>query len=372
MGQRRPVRAKRSPRQLRAGPTDDPVLANRRRLAELARAPQIKLATPPLPDGPTVAYAAKLAKIAREAYRIADRTVGAALRDLQRLADEKQDADSDPEAKRKRAAAQNRPHTEAEKRQLSLPLELEDAIDRMQRAEEAYAERLPTTDLAMTAAIATERWSAGVQMRVFQSLGLNPIPLGSKLETARDEWVQANSQLIVSQPREVSQRVGQLVREMVPAGSRWETISARLQEEEGIAERRANLIARDQVAKYNADLTRMQQQAVGFSHYEWRGAMDARERPTHVALEGTIWSWERPPLIGNPGEPIQCRCVAIPVTSAEVMARSKELGEEELIERTAALGPTQRQGPDATPEEVRKRAAREVEAEIKMARRRVQ
>lgn len=370
MGQRRPVRAKRQPRSTRGG-GDDPVLANRRRLAELARAPQPRLERPALPDGPAVAYAAKLVTIARQAYAIADRTVGAAIREQQRLADERTDAVDDDE-RRARARAQNRPHTEAEKRQLSLPFEVETAIQRMDAQAEAYAEQLPTAKLTASTAVAIEKFNAGIQLRVFTALGLQPVPLGTKLAAQRDAWTAANADLIVSQPREVAQRVRDVVREMVPAGSRWETIAKRLAEEEGIAERRAQLIARDQTAKYNADLTRMQQQAVGFSHYEWRGAMDNRERPTHVALEGTVWSWEDPPIIGNPGEPIQCRCVAIPVTSAALQAKASTWSEEEMIARTAALGPTQKQGPDASEADVRKRAAREVAAEVKLAQRKVQ
>lgn len=367
MGQRRPVRAKRQGRPLR-GAADDPVVANRRRLAELARSPQPRMERPPLPDGPTVAYAAKLVTIARQAYAIADRTVGAAIRDQQRLAQQVTDASDDE--RRARAKAQNRPHTEAEKRQLSLPFEVETAIRQMDAQAEAYAEKLPTAKLTAGAAVAIEKFNAGVQLRVFTSLGLQPVPLGSRLAAQRDEWTQVNADLIRSQPREVAQRVRDVVREMVPTGSRWETIAKRLAEEEGIAERRAQLIARDQAAKYNADLTRMQQQAVGFTHYEWRGAMDERERPTHAALEGTVWSWENPPIIGNPGEPIQCRCVAIPVTSAALQAKAATWSEEELIARTAALGPTQQQGPDTSAADIRKRAAREVAAEIAMAGRR--
>lgn len=36
-------------------------------------------------------------------------------------------------------------------------------------------------------------------------------------------------------------------------------------------------------------------------------------RPTHAELEGKIFDWDNPPPEGNPGMPIRCRCVAIPV-----------------------------------------------------------
>jgi len=45
----------------------------------------------------------------------------------------------------------------------------------------------------------------------------------------------------------------------------------------------------------------------------WRGILDARERPEHVAREGKEFSWKNPPDDGHPGEPINCRCTAEPV-----------------------------------------------------------
>lgn len=155
---------------------------------------------------------------------------------------------------------------------------------------------------------------------------------------------------------------------MVENGSRWETIAKQLEKELEITKNRAQLIARDQVSKYNAALNQANQRAAGIQSYVWRGVKDNRERPEHLALEGQVFSWDHPSYLGNPGEPIRCRCWAEPNTSRAI---SPPLSEQDLINRTAAQGPKQSM-PDATPAEVHAEAARSVKAAIKLAENRQQ
>ena len=108
-------------------------------------------------------------------------------------------------------------------------------------------------------------------------------------------------------------RVSTWAAETVRAGGRAEEMRASLQKQFGISRRRADLIARDQVGKLNADITQARQQALGVTEYRWRGVMDSRERPEHVAREGKVFKWSRPPEDGHPGQPIRCRCNAEPV-----------------------------------------------------------
>lgn len=360
-----------------------PYLENLVRLAELRGQPPVKTPGLAYPHGAEASYRRKLMRIADQSFAMVRPLIDDLWR-WQRMAEAEQarkDADEppeetpaptsptverEPEHEAKRAAEQNRPHTPAERAQLFLPIEIERTLIAAQRTLNLFADGIPPGTPEVIARD-IERHAVNANLRVFRSLGVNPIDPGSALDRARDEWIRTNAALIKSQPRDVAERIGQIVREMVPAGSRWETIARRLEDEHGIAQRRAALIARDQVGKYNGDCNRLQQRAAGFNHYEWIGVMDNRERPTHVALQHSIWSWDNPPPIGHPGEPIQCRCSAVPVTSAEDIAKTSSWSAEELAARTAALGPTQAEGPDATEEEIRTRAQKEVASEVRLA-----
>lgn len=387
----RPLQSGKELRPVRGGLSDDPRRQNLARLAELRSQPPIKTPPLPFPHAVEASYRRRLQRIVADAFALV-RPLIDELWLWQELADAEQaraDADEPPEELRppepevavaiaqrgserqaaRRAAEQNRPHTPAERAQLTLPTVIQQTLVATQRRLDLFADGIPP-GLPAVIARDIERHAVRANLRVFQSLGVNPIEPGSALDRARDQWVRVNAELIRSQPEEISQRIAAIVREMVPAGSRWETIARRLEDEQGISQRRAALIARDQVGKYNGDCNRTQQQAAGFSHYEWIGVMDNRERPTHVALQHSIWSWDAPPPIGHPGEPIQCRCTAVPVTSGRDIAKTSSWSAEELAERTAELGPTQKQGEGATAEAIRKRAEAEVASEVRLAERR--
>lgn len=102
-----------------------------------------------------------------------------------------------------------------------------------------------------------------------------------------------------------------LIRETAD-GVRWEDMADQLQERYGIAERHANLIARDQAGKLFGDLNRIRQTDLGINGYVWRTMEDNRVREEHQLRDGDEFQWEKPPEDGNPGEPIQCRCYGEP------------------------------------------------------------
>ena len=101
---------------------------------------------------------------------------------------------------------------------------------------------------------------------------------------------------------------------------RVETIAGQIQDELGITDRRAALIARDQVLGLNGDITQARHEAAGIEEYTWSTSKDERVRPGHAELEGTRQRYDDPPVIdektgrtGNPGDDFQCRCVGIPI-----------------------------------------------------------
>jgi len=99
----------------------------------------------------------------------------------------------------------------------------------------------------------------------------------------------------------------------VRTGRRAEDIAVDIKNKYGVTRNRAKLIARDQVGKFNGQLTRLRQLDAGVRAFRWSTSGDERVRPAHEVLEGRVFSWNDPPSIGFPGEPIQCRCIGEPL-----------------------------------------------------------
>lgn len=330
---------------------------NALRLAILRAMPPIRVAIPGPSHVVTAAYAARLRTIVDRSWAIVQRTLQPAL-DRQ-VALQTQVAD----AKRKKPQNPDQP---------DLPIDIEASLATMAGQLDAYAVSIPATAIAASAANAVQAQAMATTLRISRTLGLRAVDNGTQLADLRDVWVKNNATLIVSQPRAIADRVQTKVQAMVEAGSRWETISAQVQAEHGIGQRRADLIARDQVSKYNGALNEANQRSVGITHYEWRGAMDARERPEHVALQGLVFSWDKPSPLGHPGEPIQCRCVASPVTSQQQIDKATtqpEVTQAWLTQRTIELGPKARDV-GKTPDQIEAIARKSVAGQIAQAQNR--
>lgn len=173
------------------------------------------------------------------------------------------------------------------------------------------------------AAKAAGRTRATVDARlakaVHDSLGVDITPLladGTPLVDVMRRKIIENVDLIKSIPRQYLEQIGEAVNKGFTVGMRWESIVARIREIGDIAETRARVIARDQTSKLNAAFNEVRQTQVGIEEYSWSGVMDQRERPSHRAMEGSVQRWDAPPEVDgervHPGEPILCRCSAIP------------------------------------------------------------
>jgi SPP1 gp7 family putative phage head morphogenesis protein len=108
-------------------------------------------------------------------------------------------------------------------------------------------------------------------------------------------------------------RVERLVSDGVRTGASTKTIKDELKAELGICERRAALIAVDQVGKLNGNLARLRQTALGVESYDWMTVGDNRVRQAHRPRQGQRFKWSDPPPDGHPGQPVRCRCTGSPV-----------------------------------------------------------
>jgi SPP1 gp7 family putative phage head morphogenesis protein len=164
-------------------------------------------------------------------------------------------------------------------------------------------------------------------------LRIDPRQVGANLAPAIERFRRENVELITSIPAQQLEQVSAVVDAAWSKGERVESLRAKLQERFDVSKSRADLIARDQVLKLNAQVTRERQQASGITEYEWITSRDERVRGNpdgkypdsdedHYSLDGTRQRWDAPPQVNSktgataaPGESFQCRCVARPILS---------------------------------------------------------
>ena len=158
---------------------------------------------------------------------------------------------------------------------------------------------------------------------VRQTLGINIMDDYYKGEFFRHSlqiWADTNVQLISSIPNAILTYVSDIVKDGYISGKTNTAIGKAIQEKYGIERRHAQFIARDQMAKLNAEITQAQQKDAGIEEYVWSTSDDIRVRERHKELDGTRQKWSEPPVVDkrtgrreHPGQDYNCRCVALPV-----------------------------------------------------------
>lgn len=153
-------------------------------------------------------------------------------------------------------------------------------------------------------------------------LGIPRIDVFSPLAVSGDlqKWGTENVNLIQSIESRYLEEVRSVVEAGVRSGRQTRLLAKDIEARYGVSQSRARLIARDQVSKLNAQISRSRMEEVGVEDYIWRTAGDERVRDRHRELEGTFHSWDDPPIVDersarreHPGGDYQCRCIAQPV-----------------------------------------------------------
>ena len=154
---------------------------------------------------------------------------------------------------------------------------------------------------------------------------------GEFFEEAIRRWIAENVLLIKSIPSETLGNMREIILGSYLKGNSIRDIQKAIQETYNVSKRKAQLLARDQVATLNAQLMKAQQTDAGCKKYRWSDSRDGRVRDCHKALNGKVFSWDNPPEMWyetkqgrvytgrrcHPGEDYCCRCVAIPVFDPE-------------------------------------------------------
>lgn len=167
-------------------------------------------------------------------------------------------------------------------------------------------------ELATEFAIKTEGFNKNQFNRQVKSiLGISPLMAEPWLIPLRDSWVKENVSLIRSISDTYFTQIEGIIRRGVESGISTRDIVKDLTYRFGVTRRRAKLIARDQIGKYNGNLTRNRSQDLGVTHFIWRTAKDERVRDIDSNNEGKLFSWKKGDSQNTfPGGKVQCRCTA--------------------------------------------------------------
>lgn len=157
----------------------------------------------------------------------------------------------------------------------------------------------------------TEKWKASVRSTIGIDIAavVSQEDLADYLQTA----AARNASLIKSLADDVVKRVEQASYDAILQGKTVKELRSELTKQFGIADSRAKLIARDQVAKLTSDMNRIRHVQAGVTSYVWMSSRDERVRERHKRLDGIEYEYGKPTGAEQglpPGQPIQCRCVA--------------------------------------------------------------
>ena len=146
------------------------------------------------------------------------------------------------------------------------------------------------------------------------------------LAELQKNWISQNTQLIKSIPAQYLSKVEQTVRNGVMQGIAPRELAKEIKALYGVTDRRAKIIARNEIGNANAELTKYRQMDLGVKKYRWVTAHDERVRgnpsgrypgaiPSHYARDGKVFEWANPPAGGHAGFAILCRCYSSPLFS---------------------------------------------------------
>jgi SPP1 gp7 family putative phage head morphogenesis protein len=261
------------------------------------------------PDAIRAGYFAELRAIVREAQALVVRELFSQLPDIVEQAARRADAErfDAPIGKRLRALTDG----------MRERFEREHPASELERIAEKWAthtSRWHAAQLArqVDAGLLAERKQRIAETRA--AITVDVIRQEPKVRPVIEDFVETNVALIRGRVlRPFFDDIEAIVMRDAAAGMRHEEIARELRGRFPMSENRAKLIARDQIGKFYGNVNEVRQTGLGVARYVWRTVQDNRVRDSHVAREGQVYSWDKPPEGGHPGTEVNCRCSADPM-----------------------------------------------------------
>lgn len=215
---------------------------------------------------------------------------------------------------------------------------LTDLIRVVELVQRAVDETLPINEGELQGvAEAVDAFATAQQAEVFARVAAIDIFTPELATGLYADFVSMNVDLITSIDARFFADIEAAVTDAVRTGRSTDELRREIQNRYGVSKSRAELIARDQISKFNGQVTEYRQRSVGITRYMWSTSGDERVRLAHKELDGKIFEWSKPPAEGHPGEPIQCRCIAVPVFD-EADAAQLQAEQAARVEREKAAG----------------------------------
>jgi SPP1 gp7 family putative phage head morphogenesis protein len=164
-----------------------------------------------------------------------------------------------------------------------------------------------------------------LELAAEMSHGIRETLRHSSVQPAMSAMIREQAELITSLPTKAAERVGHLTQEALAGGTRANEIAKEIKRTGAVTESRAVLIARTEVARTAATLTKARAEMVGSVAYIWKTSQDEDVRYGHQQMAGKICYWAEPPAVNEgtkdkprwmhhgPGEIWSCRCWAKPI-----------------------------------------------------------
>lgn len=155
-------------------------------------------------------------------------------------------------------------------------------------------------------------------------------------EKIKQIWVNQNIELIHSIDRRTLESIRYTLSEnIIRAVDRKilvEELADSIMRMADVNEKRAALIACDQVGKLNSQLAQLEQMNQGVDSYIWVTMGDSRVRPAHAERAGKRFYWNNPPSDGHPGWPIRCRCTSLGCYDTDKIGLKPRAGTYKVVE----------------------------------------
>lgn len=163
---------------------------------------------------------------------------------------------------------------------------------------------------------------ATVKMQV-GAIGLNPIASDNAIKDMLQGKISYNVSLIKSMKSKYAHDLEKDIYRSLENGDGIGAITEAIVKRTGMNIKHARLIATDQTGKILGQLNAYRAKKAGANYYVWQSMEDNRVRPEHRELDQTVQKYDDPAGGDGglmPGEPINCRCVSLPIFDDEAVA----------------------------------------------------